>query len=303
MSLFDALGGGLAAYLESDALKDQAKSLQRTGEGLQRDILGASQRAQDTLAFKPITVTSGLGRTNIGADGGISTSLSQQGQQLQNTLLGQAQSMAGQAPVTQESLYAQLQAAQAPELQRQRDILEARLRAQGRLGINAGAYGGSPETFEFEKAAQEAQAANFFRAAQLAPQLQGQGIQNIANTLAAGYTPQTQLQSLLSPALTAGQIRQSAQTGQAESLLKGALEAADIRATTESNLAKILAEREQAKAQAYGGLFTAAAPSVLSGANNIVRGLLGETTTINGQAVPDDRGTGEMVLDYLKGLF
>ena len=270
-----AFGGALSGYLGGQAVKEQVGDLKDISREAQTAITGAGQQAADSLEFKPFTVTSGLGNVGINNQTGqIDLGLSQQGQQLQDTLLGQAQSMAGQAPVTQESLYAQLQAAQAPELERQRASQEARLRAQGRLGLSSSAYGGSPEQLAFEKAAQEASAANFFQAAQLAPQLQGQNFQNVAQALSAGYVPQSQLQGLLNPAATFSQLGQAAQTAQSDALLESIIQGQGIRTTSAVEAAKIQAQQAESEAKAYGGLFGAlATPAIAFGANKL--GLVG----------------------------
>lgn len=85
--------------------------------------------------------------------------------------LQQAQQGLGMATPTADSLYAQMQAAQSPEQERQRLALENRLAAQGRLGVNTAAYGGTPEQLAMEKAIQEQSSRNYLSATSMADQL------------------------------------------------------------------------------------------------------------------------------------
>jgi hypothetical protein len=86
-------------------------------------------------------------------------------------LLSQAQqAMSGETP-TAESLFEQIRATQTPEEERQRIALENRLAAQGRLGVNTAAYGGTPEQLAMEKAQTEARNAASLQAIGMADQL------------------------------------------------------------------------------------------------------------------------------------
>jgi hypothetical protein len=126
------------------------------------------------MQFKPFTVTSGVGSTTAGADGGFTMNLSPEQQALQNTLFGGAGGLAGQATAEydpiyeqlanqayggvsglmtqaqqaaldagsmdrgarEEQVYGQLRALQSPEEERQRLALENRMASQGRLGVS-----------------------------------------------------------------------------------------------------------------------------------------------------------------------
>jgi hypothetical protein len=86
-------------------------------------------------------------------------------------LLSQAQqALQGDTP-TAESLFEQIRATQTPEEERQRIALENRLAAQGRLGVNTAAYGGTPEQLAMEKAQAEARNNASLQAIGMADQL------------------------------------------------------------------------------------------------------------------------------------
>ena len=233
-------------------------------EDLQTDIKTQAgdyiTKAGTSSAFQPFTVTSAGGTADIGAAGGLTTTPLQSGLtsslqsragtlagataptdlnygNISSTALRNAYNLLGQQAPTAQTLFDQMQAMSMPEQQRQRLALENRLAAQGRLGTQTAAYGGTPEALALEKAIQEQQAKNLLSAQTLAPQLAQQqtaqaaglfglgsqaaampqqleagNIQNISALLGTSYAPENQLLSALSPALQAAQL---AQTGRA----------------------------------------------------------------------------------------
>ena len=71
---------------------------------------------------------------------------------------GQFMGMAGADPMQREQdVYQRIRAAQSPEEQRQRLMLEERLANQGRLGVQTNMFGGTPEQLALSKAQAEAQ--------------------------------------------------------------------------------------------------------------------------------------------------
>ena len=159
------------------------------------------QRAADTAQFKPYTVTTGLGRAATTPQGGYTLELSPQQQALQAQLMGQAQNLFGQVgqdPAAQQAaLYEQIRAVQRPEEERQQALMQERLFAGGRGGLQTAQYGGSPEQFAFEKARQEAMAGASLAARQQALTEQEQALAGATGLLGAGYQPQQQALSLL----------------------------------------------------------------------------------------------------------
>lgn len=261
-----SLAGGALSGL---GLQQAIENIQGLRGDISQQYSDIATRGGQATAFQPFTVTTGAGTAQFGPQGGLtltpeqqalSTGLQQQAAgmvgglgaaapqfgQVSQQALTQALGALQQPTPTAQSLFGQLQTMQAPEQERQRLALENRLAAQGRLGTQTAAYGGTPEALALEKAIQEQQAANAFTAQQLAPQLaqqqlaqatglfglgaqaagqpaalQGSQIANIAGLLSAAGVPQTQLIQALSPALQAAQL---AQTGRAsEAQLLGAL--------------------------------------------------------------------------------
>jgi hypothetical protein len=263
-------GGQIAGSIAAGAgLQEAIKSVQ----DLRGEITGLASdyatRGRQAAEFQPVAVTTGAGTAQFGAGGGLTTQAGQQGltQALQaragqtagqlgqgmgafggiaDTALAQAQQALGQATPTAQSLFAQMQAGMAPEQERQRLALENRLAAQGRLGTQTAAFGGTPEALALEKAIQEQQSQNMLAATQLAPQLAQQQVaqasglfglgsqamaqptaleaaqlQNIGGLLGTSFVPEQQLLQSLTPSLQAAQLAQSGRASEAE--LLGAL--------------------------------------------------------------------------------
>jgi hypothetical protein len=213
--------------------------------------------------------------------------------------LGQVmQGLQTQAP-TAESLYGQMQAVQAPELERQRLALENRLAAQGRLGTQTNMYGGTPEALALEKAAQEQAAQNFFTAQQLAPQLaqqnlantqglfnlgsqaqmtpaqmQALNLQNVGTALGTSFLPQQQQLAALTPAIQASNIGQSAALGQSEALYKAGMQGLQAEGQALGAVAGLEASRAEALGKALQGLFTASASQPVSSGERAIGELI-----------------------------
>ena len=145
------------------------------------------RQAQQEMAFKPFTVSTGFGGVQATPEGGYATtldpSLAGQQQQLQALTGGLIGGMGGVAPdvsgIQQQALggvggfltgamapmaqreadvYERIRATQRPEEQRQQLALEERLAAQGRTGLRTAQFGGSPEQFALAQAQEEAKA-------------------------------------------------------------------------------------------------------------------------------------------------
>ena len=284
--LLDFLTGDTAARLASGA-----GALYGTEQGIQsaRDLGAQAMQRAETAAtdvvgqtqFKPFTVTSGIGGVSTTPEGGLTTTLSPEQQALQQQLQGfgtQAFGMLGspeeraaeQANVIsmltgaggglqqrEADIMQRLQAAVAPEQERQRLQLEQRLANQGRLGVQTSMFGGTPEQLALEKALAEQQAGLGVRAIEQARQEQAlQSSQTLAglqetrarlgllgdaglSALQQSYMPQQQLLNTLAPAIDLSNI---ATTGQARgaqfgsSLLQSGLSAQQGAERTAANL-------------------------------------------------------------------
>ena len=193
----DILGGAGSYYLGQENIEGAMAS----GERARTLAEQAGQQAQQAAAFKPYTVTSGLANIATTPEGGYGIQLSPQQQALQTQLLGQAQGLFGQVgqdPAAQQAaLYEQIRATQRPEEERQQALLQERLFAGGRGGLQTAQYGGSPEQFAFEKARQEAMGTASLAARNQALAEQKQALAGATGLLGAGYQPQQQALSLL----------------------------------------------------------------------------------------------------------
>lgn len=256
--LLGALGTGLGLQAAIGNVQDLRSDILNKGEQI-------TTRAADAARFQPITVTSGSGQIGVGPTGsttltptqtGVTNALQslaaqQAGQigaspmfgQIADTALGQAQAGLGMATPTAQTLFEQMQATRQGEQERQRLELENRLAAQGRLGTQTSAYGGTPEALAQAKAFQEQSAKDLVTAQQLAPQLaqqqlaQTQGLfnlgqqastatpalqaaqlANVGQTLGTAFLPTQQLLETFTPAATSAQLAQSGRASTAQAL-------------------------------------------------------------------------------------
>lgn len=273
------LGTAILPYVLSEG---EIGTLRDLGTQAQTQAGTIAQQASGAAAFQPFAVKTATGAgTTIAAPtepGGLPTlqySLSPEEQALQTSLLSGASTMAGATPTTAESLYGQIRAMQTPEEQRQQLALENRLAAQGRLGVQTAAYGGTPEQLAYQKAVQEAQNAAAFQAAQLAPALQQQNIANVTGMLGAAYLPQQQAMAGLMPAIDISRISQAARQGQAEALYRGGIAGLEAQAAAGTAAANVEAARTQALANALTGMFAQPASGGASAGESFISNLLG----------------------------
>jgi hypothetical protein len=109
-------------------------------------------------------------------------------------------------------IFDRMQMAMQPEMQRQALANEERLAAQGRLGTASNMYGGmAPETFQMNKAQQEARNNAYFAATQQAQREQAQQAGLGAQYMGLGYMPQQQLLAQIQPGMTSAAQQQQAQ--------------------------------------------------------------------------------------------
>ena len=274
-------GGYLkTAQMPYEAAGEQIKAIEKAYGQVAPKVEALKKEAAGAAAFTPFSVKTGTGTTTIGPGGALQQTLAAAPEAIQKGLLGQAQAMTGAAPVTAQSLFQQMQQAQAPEIQRQQQQLAQQLQAQGRGGVQTAMYGGTPEQLAMQKAIQEQQSQNLLSAMQLAPQLQGQQLSNVQAALAGAYTPQAQQLATLTPALSAAQIAQSAGASGAEALTNLGIQGL----TSEAALQSALAELEKGRASALGtslsGMFTSDAASrvdyaeTLTGIKDAIQNLL-----------------------------
>lgn len=168
-------------------------------------FLGA-QGPQD-LANLQSMFASQVGQSQAGSLGGLTDQLQQ------------AASAGLSAPTAGATdIYNQIRAMQTPEEERQRLSLENRLAAQGRLGVNTAAYGGTPEQLAMAKAQEEAKNAASLQAIGMADQLASSQQQRASQLAQLGMSAEQIDSQLASEGLgrdvtSASTAAQLAQTG------------------------------------------------------------------------------------------
>lgn len=220
-----AIGGMSLPQAASTALLLGAYGTERAalGDFLSQARSGLSDigaQAQQNLTFRPFTVTSSTGGgVTTTPTGGSAFTLSPEEQALQQQLLGGAGGLFGQATGStagrEADVYERIRALQRPAEERQRLATEERLAAQGRLGLQSAAYGGtSPELLAQEQAIQQARQSASLSAIQQAQAEQAQAAELGQGMLASAYVPQASLlnvfQQGFQPAQLAAQMQQQA---------------------------------------------------------------------------------------------
>ena len=180
--------GGTGGQLIGTGLSiDELNKITDVAQRSAQEQAALGRQAQQEMAFKPFTVSTGFGGVQATPEGGYATTLApqqaaqqQQLQALTGGLLGgmggvapdvsgiQQQALGGvggfltgaMAPMAQREadVYERIRATQRPEEQRQQLALEERLAAQGRTGLRTAQFGGSPEQFALAQAQEEAKA-------------------------------------------------------------------------------------------------------------------------------------------------
>lgn len=189
--LIELLKGGANIGLAEKGIRDA----QDVGSQAQQMFNQLSNQFRADLAFKPYTITSGAGSMQATA-GGASSTLSPEMQRMSQELQRGASlfydRLLPDIGTRAADLTAQMEAAMAP--QRERDYLgmEQRLLGQGRLGLRTAEYGGSPEQLAFAKAVEEQRAMNALAGRQQAMQEQMQNYNIGAGLFGTSFVPQQQ---------------------------------------------------------------------------------------------------------------
>jgi len=255
-SLGNIAGAATAAYLPYEAAGKTMEDLATQGPALAQQATALGKEAAGYAGFTPFSVrTATGGQTDVGAGGGYTMGLGAQEQAIQDAMASQLTGLTQQQLPTAQGLFDQMQTAQQGANNRARLELENRLAAQGRLGTRTAAYGGTPEQLAMEKAMQEQTAANFLQAQQLAPQIQGQNIQNMQGLLGNYYAPQQQQLAALGAGTNLANIATSAGLGQSEAIYKGGIEGLESQQAVNTALANLEASRVNALADALSGVF------------------------------------------------
>ena len=201
----DIFGDVAGGYLAYEGLDDAQKVAEQLPSQMLSGVETIGGMTSPYTQFKPFTVTTATGTAGAQIDpntGALGVTFSPEQQELINQLQAQASSTAGMmGQTTPDQLMAQMQALRAPEIARQQQALENRMQAQGRMGVQTAAYGGTPEQLAMQKAIQEQQSQDAFSAISGARQLQQQDIANVTGLLGAANLPQQQMMAAFAPAL------------------------------------------------------------------------------------------------------
>lgn len=198
------LSAGGQYYLSEENIEDT----RQIGQNAQADANLLAEQAKADTAFQPYTATSSLANVATTAEGGFGINLTPEQQAAQDQLQGQAVGMFEQAQtdplVAQQLIYDQMRGIQRPEEERNRLMLQERMFAQGRGGLQSSAYGGaSPEMLAYETARQDAMAkANLAARGQVMGE-QAQAVELGGLLQNAAYEPQQQALDLLEAATPA----------------------------------------------------------------------------------------------------
>ena len=256
------LGAATLPYTMTEGIVDK---LEQMGQTLKSEAGTLGESAASEARFTPFTVTTaGGGTVNVGDGGGIdySQALGTEEADIRSGMLGQAQTAAGAyTPTSAADLYAKIQEMRNPEITRQRQALESRLAAQGRLGTQTSMFGGTPEALAMEKAIQEQQSEDILSALTQAPQLDAANLANITGMLGVAYSPEQRAQEALTPAAQFANIAMSGGLGAAESLYKSGIAGLEAGAAGTTAAATLEGQRARALADALGGFFAADAAS------------------------------------------
>ena len=248
--LLSLLGlGGLGAAGVGTAYN----KLESIGKQAKQEATTLANQIMPMTQFRPFTVTSATGgqfgvTPEIDAEGNVIGSqatmgVSPQEQALQGMLMDQSQQFLGQSamPMGQREadVYERIRAVQSPEEERQRLMLEERLMNQGRLGVQTGMFGGTPEAFALNKAQAEARNQASLMAMQQAQAEQAQAQQMGLSALGGSYVPQAQLLNVQQASQLFPQMQQQAQlfgTGQFGETRMTGIEAQLIAEQARANL-------------------------------------------------------------------
>jgi len=213
------LGSGAQLGLANYGLGE----VRQAGTDVQNTLQQLSQQTRQDLQFKPYTVTTGgagggLGTFTAGPTGtqmALSPDYQNVVQQLTQSGLGGM--LGAAAPIDQRAanVTQMLEAAAAPQRQREQLALEQRLLNQGRLGVRTAQYGGTPEQLALAKAMEEQRMQNALMGRQ---QAMGEQLQqyNIGQGMfGASFTPQQMLLNVMGAGVPYAELATRAQQQQA----------------------------------------------------------------------------------------
>jgi hypothetical protein len=212
------LAGGAARLGQTQIAQGILPYTQTLGSTAQQGLMNVGKTAANMVGeFTPYGVTGSLfGTTYDPKTGQVNTALTEDARAMYSPFAQAAMKSAQAANMTNvdqlsQDYYNKLTALSAPEIERQRLATEARLRAQGRLGVSGSAFGGSsPELLAQEQAIARQQLERELQSRQAALGERG----TLLSQGTAALAPIQQLtQQQMAQAQLSGQLGQLAQQG------------------------------------------------------------------------------------------
>lgn len=242
------------------ALEEQQQAARDVGPTVAAQAQALAQQAGQMAEFQPYTLTSapGLGGVSLTQQGLQFETGAPQQQITEQALAGAQTALQGLlAPRSEREaeILAAIEAARAP--QRQRELLaeEQRLLSQGRIGTQSMMYGGmTPEEFQRRSLLEEQRGKDIIAAMTQAGTEQQQAQQLVSGLLGTAYTPQAQAINLLQAGVDPAKLAQSGRLSASEALQAAISPIA--QATTEGE--KIAMGYTTPLIQAYTGLLSPA---------------------------------------------
>jgi len=223
---------------------------------------GLAERIGGMLEFQPYTVTTatggrfGMTQDPVTGEMQYGIQMSPEEQEFQRRRFEQSGMFFDQAAVPvaerEQQVFDRMMTAMSPSQERERLALEQRLAAQGRLGTQTAAFGGTPEALTLAKAQEEARNQAILQAMEFAGTEQQRQAQLGTGMLGASYVPQAQLLSAITPGMTAAEQRRAALTDQAKSY--GETYAAGLNALLSAGLGQANIAGGFGSSLAQGGL-------------------------------------------------
>jgi hypothetical protein len=229
-ALFDRLFGGAGAAAGAALAYKGYEDLGEIGERAFGEFAGPgglAERIGGMLEFQPYTVTTatggqfGMTQDPVTGEMQYGIQMSPEEQEFQRRRFEQSGMFFDQAAVPvaerEQQVFDRMMTAMSPSQERERLALEQRLAAQGRLGTQTAAFGGTPEALTLAKAQEEARNQAILQAMEFAGTEQMRQSQLGTGMLGASYVPQAQLLSAITPGMTAAEQRRAALSEQAKS--------------------------------------------------------------------------------------
>lgn len=188
---------------------------------------GLADTLREMLEFQPYSIASTTASefdVTEGADGQMKYDLDLGATEnmLQDTAISDAKSLLAAAgsgtgmAAREQAVLDRLRALRNPEVERERQNLEQRLAAQGRLGTRTSMFGGTPEQLAFEQALQEQESADILKAMEFAAAEREGQLRMGQQLLETAYVPQGQLLAAIEPGMTTAERQREALSEQAQ---------------------------------------------------------------------------------------